>query len=64
LQSLRAPTEEVKPLLEKVEGDAQVAGYDATKARTVVLNILIKSIAWVGSKSLSHVLSWLSSTSL
>jgi nuclear cap-binding protein subunit 1 len=59
VQSLRkrAPIDEVKPLLEKVEGDAQAAGYDAAQAKTVVLDVLITSIAWVGSKSLSHVLS-------
>lgn len=52
----RALAEEVEPVLEQLEADVQETGLNDIQAKTTVLDILTTSMAWVGSKSLSHVL--------
>lgn len=52
----RAPVEEFEPLLEAVESDAKASGSSDAQAKATTLDVLTTSIAWVGSKSLSHVL--------
>ena len=51
----KSPPEEIKPLLEKIETDARASGLSENQAKATVIDVLVTSIAWVGSKSLSHV---------
>lgn len=52
----RAPVEEMEPLLDQIEAEAKESGSDELEAKAIAVDVLATSMAWVGSKSLSHVL--------
>jgi nuclear cap-binding protein subunit 1 len=52
----RAPGEEIEPILEQVQTQALENGSDEQEAKAIMIDVLATSIAWVGSKSLSHFL--------